>query len=291
MKLLRSSSITQSRASWRAFTLIELLVVIAIIAILAALLLPALARAKERAQTTRCLSNLRQWGLGLHLNATDREDNIPRDGTDDGGQYGVDTGSANGPGSPNDPEAWFNQLPPVMSEKPLASFFNSAAAPFRLSMPFPGNNLGKMWHCPSAKVGQDSFKQGGRYGFFSYVMNLDLKLKADICANAVQNNSFKYPSMPKLGSLKKPSATVLLLDTAFSPTLENYTSGPDRNGIFPAARSDRFAQRHQAGGNLVFVDGHAQFYKRSYVINPTPSCSRVEKFNGDIYWNPNRDVP
>ena len=73
-------------AAHGGFTLIELLVVIAIIAVLAALLLPALATAKEKSKRAACQSNLRQTGFTVHMYAMDWQDFVP-DGRDNDNQW------------------------------------------------------------------------------------------------------------------------------------------------------------------------------------------------------------
>ena len=286
----RSNVVCRRRAG--AFTLIELLVVIAIIAILAAMLLPALSKAKDKAKTANCLSNLHQWGLAELLYAGENLDALPHDGMGVNGLY---------PDSPPPPPAqpfngsrdqnqWFNLLPPFVGEKPLFQYTANAGSSAKYNstvVPFPGGR-GKIFECPAATMSESDLQglsgQGGE-GFFSYGMNIDLKRTWDQAAGT--GSILPYPKMPKTTTLSTASATVLILDMAF-----NSKEWPYNNPYYsvnPAGRWTVFPMRHSSklGGILLFVDGHAKFsrWKDVYNQNSSGEDVSISELHSDVIWN------
>jgi prepilin-type N-terminal cleavage/methylation domain-containing protein len=131
-----------------AFTLIELLVTIALIAILASLLLPALARAKDKARAIQCTGNLRQWGLAMRMYADDNNDFLPRRG------QGVQTLAL-----VTRTDDWFNALPPYFNLLPFAQLVAAG------KKPAAGDH--SIFICPDAV-------DPGASNFLCYAMNMNL---------------------------------------------------------------------------------------------------------------------
>lgn len=115
-----------------AFTLIELLVVIAVIAILAALLIPVLAKAKEKGQAIKSLSNVKQWVYAFHMYEDDHEEYFPYEGDR---FTPINVG--------NNLEAWYNVTTVYMHLEPLKDLY------LRGLRPMPGQN--SSWVCPSIR--------------------------------------------------------------------------------------------------------------------------------------------
>jgi prepilin-type processing-associated H-X9-DG protein/prepilin-type N-terminal cleavage/methylation domain-containing protein len=105
------------RTRTSAFTLVELLVVVAIIALLVGILLPALARARAQAQEVQCMSNMRQWGMGLQMYVDQNKGQLPQKGPGGTNTSTDSFGPANNILGVNDPSLWFNAIPVFVNQK------------------------------------------------------------------------------------------------------------------------------------------------------------------------------
>lgn len=233
------------------FTLVELLVVIGIIALLVAILLPSLNRARESAQRVACLSNMRQLGLSMVMYTTDNKGKFPFAGVE------------------NNPADWAYWEPNRdKNQSPLVKYQG-------------GRFNEKLYQCPS-DIMQSHRKlgNGGIYPF-SYTINWNIGYYSGRMGNVKPPPVGQYP--PVIGRVQNSSKKIMFIDESWE-TVDDGCWAPERWFVdqqnMLAIRHDKRAEvaRESGGnvnktllagrGNVIFVDGHADFIARKDALDP-----------------------
>jgi prepilin-type N-terminal cleavage/methylation domain-containing protein/prepilin-type processing-associated H-X9-DG protein len=228
----------------RAFTLVELLVVIAIIAILAAMLLPALSRAKDRAWNIACLNNLKELQLCFQLYVGDNDDFMPPNNF----VYDISTQQ---PIPGNEGPSWCTNLAP----------YDVDPVGIQNGLLFPYNTSPGIYRCP----GDRSTVQTRTGAILAQPRLRSYNLSQSVNGLSYAGQISQYlPHYAKSTEIKDPTPTGLLvfidvhedeiMDTEFGIPVDTFWW--DQGYWF-----DVPANRHNQGCNFSFADGHVEHWK------------------------------